>query len=214
MSIFTAFTKNNLAVFSRFSYFYESFESYCTVNDLRNSVIVLKYMLLCKIMSNETGDVHSIVHGKAGVKFAGIEVEALLAVANAHKKRSLKSFEQVLHKYPAQLGNDPMIASHIHDLYEKLLEQNLIRILDPFSVVEIGHVAKLIDLPVDRIQTKLSEMILDGKFNGILDQGAGNLIVYDAVEEDATYEAGIQTMKELNIVTDCLYDKARRLTHQ
>jgi 26S proteasome regulatory subunit N6 len=56
-------------------------------------------------------------------------------------------------------------------------------------------------------------MILDNKFNGILDQGAGNLIVYEQVDKDVTFDTGIQTIKELNVVTDRLYDKARRLTH-
>jgi hypothetical protein len=38
---------------------------------------------------------YAIIHGKSGVKYAGVEVQALLAVAEAHKKRSLKNFEQV-----------------------------------------------------------------------------------------------------------------------
>lgn len=55
-------------------------------------------------------------------------------------------------------------------------------------------------------------MILDGSFNGILDQGAGNVIVYDSAVVDKAYESAIQTIKELNVVTDRLYEKARRLS--
>lgn len=116
---------------------------------------------------------YSIIHGKSGVKYAGVEIEALRSVAEAHKKRSLKMFQEMLTKYAPQLTGDSIIASHINGLYEKLLEQvsrkwcaclsnaslrnvqNLIRILDPFSVVQIAHVAKLIDLPIERVQGML-----------------------------------------------------------
>lgn len=99
-------------------------------------------------------DVYSIINGKAGIKYAGVDVEALRAVAEAHKKRSLQAFQDVLVQFEPQLGRDPIIKKHIDGLYENLLEQNLIRIIEPFSTVQITHVAKLIDLPVPKIESK------------------------------------------------------------
>lgn len=54
----------------------------------------------------------------------------------------------------AVLSADPMVKSHLNDLYNSLMEQNLCRIIEPFSRVEIVHIAELIDLPVKQVETK------------------------------------------------------------
>ena len=50
-------------------------------------------------------------------------------------------------------------------------------------------------------------MILDKAFHGILDQGAGCLIVFEEPEEDKTYETAIETLKQVDKVVSSLYQK-------
>jgi 26S proteasome regulatory subunit N6 len=52
------------------------------------------------------------------------------------------------------LGNDFIVKSHLADLYDTLLEGNLLKIIEPFSVVEIVHISELIDLPMRAVETK------------------------------------------------------------
>lgn len=59
-----------------------------------------------------------------------------------------------------------------------------LRTSQPFSCVELDHVAELIKLPVDKVELKLSQMILDRKLLGILDQGRGQLIIYEEAVGD------------------------------
>ncbi|KAJ3041406.1 26S proteasome regulatory subunit rpn6 [Rhizophlyctis rosea] len=194
-----------------FSYFYETLESYSSQDD-RRAVLALKYMLLCKIMLNLAEDVHSIINGKLALRYAGREVDAMKAVASAHQNRSLLEFEQALAKYKDELSNDPIIRSHLAALYDTLLEQNLLRIIEPFSRVEIAHVAELVKLPTLQVEAKLSQMILDKIFYGILDQGAGCLVVFDDPETDKTYEAALDTIKNMGNVVESLYEKAAQLS--
>ena len=55
---------------------------------------------------------------------------------------------QTLKKYETELVGDPIIKSHLKSLYDNLLEQNLCRIIEPFSRVQVEHVAKLVGLNV------------------------------------------------------------------
>jgi len=195
-----------------FSYFYEAYEGYQQIGYIPEATAALKYMLLTKIIADQSEDVYGIVNGKAGVKFAGRPIQAMKEVADAHKKRSIHAFQDVFEKYRDQLEEDPIIKHHLSELRENLLHANLTRLIEPFSRVQISHVAKLIDLPQREVEQKLSEMILDKKLLGILDQGTGDLIVFDTREEDKTYEASIATIKELSGVVDRLYIKAKHLT--
>eukprot|EP00471_Norrisiella_sphaerica_P003822 CAMPEP_0184478422 /NCGR_PEP_ID=MMETSP0113_2-20130426/458_1 /TAXON_ID=91329 /ORGANISM="Norrisiella sphaerica, Strain BC52" /LENGTH=430 /DNA_ID=CAMNT_0026856207 /DNA_START=25 /DNA_END=1317 /DNA_ORIENTATION=+ len=194
-----------------YSYFFEGFEGFDTSKNYVKAKQCLKYMLMVKIMTNNSADVYSIINTKgANEKYAGVEVEAIKSIADAHKERSIHKFADVKKKYEAVLSKDWFISSHLNALEDNLLVQNLIRIIEPFSRVEIEHVAKLIDLPKEQVEAKLSEMVLEKKLNGILDQGSGNLIVFEEVSEDKTFKAGLDTIQELGNVVDKLQAKAQR----
>jgi 26S proteasome regulatory subunit N6 len=190
-----------------YSYFYEGFEGFMSLEDPR-AVNNLKYMLLCKIMSGNASDVPSIVNGSVALKYSGREVDAMKSVATAHSQRSLDSFEKTLADYKAELSDDPIVHAHLNVLYNTLKEQNLLRLVEPFSRVEISHVASLINLPLHDVEQKLSQMILDKKLNGILDQGAGCLIVFDDIALSKTYQASLDTLVSIDSVVDTLFRAA------
>ncbi|KAL5007009.1 hypothetical protein ScPMuIL_015815 [Solemya velum] len=194
-----------------FSYFYEAFEGYDSI-DSPKALVALKYMLLCKIMLNSADEVQAIVSGKLALKYSGPEIEAMKSIAQASHKRSLADFQKTLATFKAQLEDDPIVNSHLKTLYDNLLEQNLCRIIEPFSQVQVQHTANLIKLPVHTVEKKLSQMILDKKFHGILDQGAGVLIVFEETPVDKTYESTLETIQSMGRVVDGLYNKAKKLT--
>lgn len=194
-----------------YSYFYEAFEGYDSI-DSPKALTGLKYMLMCKIMLNHADEVQTILSGKLALKYQGPEVEAMKSIAQASHKRSLAEFQKTLVQYKTQLADDPIVNAHLKTLYDNLLEQNLCRIIEPFSRVQVQHVANLIKLPIDTVEKKLSQMILDKKFHGILDQGAGVLVVFDETPVDKTYGNSLETIQNMGKVVDALYHKAKKLT--
>ncbi|KAJ6243870.1 26s proteasome non-atpase regulatory subunit 11 [Anaeramoeba flamelloides] len=213
-----------------FSYFFEAFEGYVSIsNDLRGkkrlekrkrksaeeydqkASFTLKYMLMSKIMMGHPEDIQSIINSKAGTRYLTNEVEAMKRVAETYSKRSLIEFNEVVEEYDQELKKDPVVARHMNDLYSLMFEQNLIRLIEPFSRVEISHIAKLIGLPLKKVEAKLSQMILDHKFHGILDQGNGCLIVFDDYEEGELYNNSLKVINNMSSVLESLYEKARSL---
>ena len=61
---------------------------------------------------------------------------------------------------------------------------------------------------MDKVLMKLSEMILDEKIRGTLDQGRNCLIIYDEPEPTDMFDHSIQTIQNLDKVMDSLYEKA------
>lgn len=190
-----------------FSYFYESFEGYASLND-RHAVQVLKYLLLVKIMLNLRDDVQQLLHNKTIMEYSGREIDAMVAMSRANSERSLQDFESVLKQYEHELGEDPFVRAHFAVLYDKLFQENLMKVIEPYSCVEISHLSRLLGLDPGQVEGKLSQMILDKVFNGVLDQGKGWLYVYPAPQADKTYEMGLETVKQMSTVVDTLYEKA------
>jgi 26S proteasome regulatory subunit N6 len=212
------------------SYFLEAFEQLDQMNATDEAMIALKYMMLCKILDSLRAALHlsskgsvgiktnqaevdlsGLLSGKQGVKYAGKDVEAMSAIASASANRNLKEYEAVLATFKTELQDDLLIKHHLHILKEQLLESNLIRIIEPYSCVELDHIASLIEMPVDMVERKLSQMILDGKFQGILDQGKGQLIVYEESEKDFAMEKGLQVIANMDAVVTSLFERSKAL---
>ncbi|KAI9069290.1 hypothetical protein FKP32DRAFT_78887 [Trametes sanguinea] len=148
------------------------------------------------------------------------------AVARAHQKRNLADYEMTTAKVRSafstlrrhsrlmryvELSSDPTIRTHLSALYDTLLEQNLLRIVEPYSVVEIEYIAQQVGQHRQAVELKLSQMILDKVFHGVLDQGRGRLLIFEQPEADRAYGSAIDTLEQVGTVVDSLYAKTVKL---
>ena len=77
--------------------------------------------------------------------------------------------------------------------------------------VEIEHIAHLIKLPLARVEQKLSQMILDKKLSGILDQGRGQLIIREVLDENKSFTQGLAVIANIEKVVDSLFIRTKNL---
>ena len=61
------------------------------------------------------------------------------------------------------------------------------------------------------VELKLSKMILDKQFCGILDQGQGLLIVFEENKDDLAYKEALDTITGMGNVVDNLYSRVKQI---
>ena len=82
---------------------------------------------------------------------------------------------------------------------------------DMFTRVPLSKTERRRQKATTRSVNSLSQMILDGKFEGILDQGAGCLIVYDDGAPNTMYKATLETISNMDRVVDSLMAKSSKI---
>ncbi len=73
---------------------------------------------------------------------------------------------QAFGSYRKELQCDPVVKKHFNSLSDSMLEKDLCRIIEPYSRVQIEHIAQKIGFDQAKVEKKLSQMILDKKFSG------------------------------------------------
>ncbi|OJA21463.1 hypothetical protein AZE42_13194 [Rhizopogon vesiculosus] len=144
----------------------------------------LKYMLLCKVVLNTPEDVMSLLSIKLAVRYARLrKIESMPAIALAHQNRNLTDFEKALRYYR-------------HVLYDTLLLQNLLHIVEPYSVVEINYVAKQVVQGRQGVEAKIRMAQLLG-LCGRLTRSLTRILKYVATATSEARSAGMAVRGEV-----------------
>lgn len=71
------------------------------------------------------------------LKYVGPDLNAMKAIADSAQKRSLFDFQTAITTFPKELQEDMVVKSHLATLYDNMMEQNLCRIIEPYSKVQV-----------------------------------------------------------------------------
>ncbi|KAG1854276.1 hypothetical protein F4604DRAFT_1686115 [Suillus subluteus] len=114
-----------------------------------------------------------------------------------------------------ELSSDPTSRSHLAALYDALLQKNLLRTVEPYSVIEIDYVARPSAYYIFSVKNDLGQGV-----HGVLDQERGCPIVFDELEADVQ-QSGLWNSKVViedqwqngTLDNRIYFIKARVMTH-
>ena len=92
-------------------------------------------MLFSKIMNRQSDDALNLINSAVALKYQGRDVDAMKEVAQANKQQNLSMFEKCKEAFSHELLDNPVIKRHFNFLYNSLLEDNLKKIIEPYSEV-------------------------------------------------------------------------------
>ena len=177
---------------SAVGYLVESIEGFSIDKQFVDGGVAFRYLILCKILSNKFKEIPTILNAKYIKKLKEHEeddfvLELLLKVKDIAKNRDVVAYQNLLNSNDKILKDDIFMYKHLSFYYNKLLEQNIMKIIEPYSHVKISFIADKLHFESSLVEDKLRMMILDRKIYGILDHKSGCLVVFD-FEEDVESE--------------------------
>jgi 26S proteasome regulatory subunit N6 len=175
-----------------YSYLYEAFEGFHQLGDqARQARRALRYMILAKISTDMPDELTALLSSKNVLEYKGSDVDALRGIAEAYGKQDTHMFNAILAKARAEaetagtantetdLLADEVVRRQVNDMYNTLLERHLLKVVSPYNRVQIDYISSLLQLTPMVVEQKLSQLILDRKLRGIVDQQHRCLIVFD-----------------------------------
>ncbi|EDR29741.1 26S proteasome subunit S9, putative [Entamoeba dispar SAW760] len=197
------------------SYFYEAFENYHSLSLKTQTISSLKYLILMKLMQQKINEIDFVLSSKNAIGYSDdIEIISIKEVSKAFNARSIEMYNEISKKFNNQLFGDEFVKENLTILYDALVQENIARVLEPYSSIELSHISKLVGMEVHTVEKVISIMILEEKINGIIDQNNGILILYDDVKSNKILSNGITLIEELSKAIDSLNDKAIKVIQE
>ncbi|KAL6122360.1 hypothetical protein NUSPORA_00601 [Nucleospora cyclopteri] len=167
-------------------YFVEAAEGFVMAKKPEEGILPLRYIILCKILNKKLEEIEPIFKTKYASKIL-VEKDELISIlqnlAEIVKKKSIVLYKNLMAENARVLEKDLFINKHLNFYYNSLLDQNILKIIEPYSHVKISFIARQLGFDENLIEDKLRVMILDKSILGILDHKTQCLVLYDEVEE-------------------------------
>lgn len=184
------------------SYFYEAFEGFHNLGDeAKPARLALRYLLLSKIFSGSKEDVDALLRNSHILEYGGSELKTLRAISDAYFRSDTHLFNQILQEeqsraeaksaaaknldeYSPSVLQDEVVHRQLTEMYDALTERHLLKLILPYHRVQIDFLADVLGQDRQEVEHRISQLILDKKINGIVDQELRCLCIFDDAEDE------------------------------
>ncbi|KAI8612620.1 PCI domain-containing protein [Chytriomyces sp. MP71] len=98
------------------------------------------------------------------------DIVAMTNLVNAYQRKDIFEFEKILRENRRTIMDDAFIRTYIDGVLKNIRTQVLIKLIKPYTRIEIPFISKQLNVPVQDVEDLLVGLILDSKINGRIDQ--------------------------------------------
>jgi COP9 signalosome complex subunit 2 len=126
------------------------------------------------------------------------EILAMTNLVNAYQTNDINEFESILKQNRQNIMDDPFIREHIEDLLRNIRTQVLIKLIKPYTRIQIPFISTELNIDVSEVENLLVSCILDNTIEGRIDQVNQVLFLERAAVNMARYNALDRWTNQLN----------------
>lgn len=117
------------------------------------------------------------------------EIVSMTNLRQAYTGKDVQRFEQILRDNSSAILGDTFIREHVEELVNRFRSQVLLELIAPYKRIEIAFAARELNIESRELEELLISLIIDGKVDGQIDQLNNRLILRDAQDGVAKYNA-------------------------
>ncbi|KAH9385159.1 26S proteasome regulatory subunit N6 [Nematocida major] len=153
-------------------YIIEALDGFVLSHDAKMTVLCCRYLILIKIMNGKAAEIESLLQSKdAFVQSRDDEcIKILCSIGKCVLDRDLRKCRSIVYENMSLIESDEFLMNHLKSLCDSLIDSNILKIIEPYSNINIEYIGNVLNFSLDVIENRLRRMILDEKIKGDIDQ--------------------------------------------
>ncbi|XP_037080517.1 COP9 signalosome complex subunit 2-like [Pollicipes pollicipes] len=147
--------------------FFEAFKNYDESGSPRRTTC-LKYLVLANMLMKS--DINPFDSQEAKPYKNDPEILAMTNLVSAYQNNDINEFEKILKTNRKNIMDDLFIREHIEDLLRNIRTQVLVKLIKPYTRIQIPSISKELNIDVVEVENLLVSCILDNTIAGSIDQ--------------------------------------------
>ncbi|KXS18650.1 MGC97656 protein-like protein [Gonapodya prolifera JEL478] len=147
--------------------FFEAFKNYDEAGSPQR-IQCLKYLVLANMLTESQINPFDSQETKPYKNDS--QIAAMTNLVNAYQRKDIREFEKILKENRESIMGDSFIRQYIDDVLRNIRLQVVIRLIKPYTRIEIPFVSKHLNISNHEVEDLLVSLILDQKIEGRIDQ--------------------------------------------